>query len=78
MNASSENETLSTSPQHYEYPPSVTVVCPKCGNAGSLLATGQVKQSLDYMAVCGATLELDVWCDAVLHLRVTAHQWPSD
>ena len=61
----------------YEYPPEMSIVCPKCGHTSSFpLATGRDK-TIEYAGVCGATYAPRSWCDAVLHVRVTSHLFPA-
>lgn len=69
---SSETEAL-----RYAYPPRASIVCPRCGNLRSFPLAEIVQYTLSYAGVCGAGIEPDLWCDAMLHLEVTSHLWPA-
>ena len=61
----------------YAYSPRASLVCPKCGNLRSFPLIGIEHHTLAYAGVCGAALEPGLWCDAMMHLEVTSHLWPT-
>ncbi len=61
----------------YEYPLEVSVVCPKCGHTSSFPLAAKRDKAIEYAGVCGATYAPRLWCDAVLHVRVTSHLFPA-
>ncbi len=66
-----------TTPQGYEYPPLVSVVCPKCGHMSSFRLAAITGYRLEYAGVCGANFEPGLRCDAMLTVQVTAHLAPA-
>lgn len=77
MDHPSQAESVETGALRYEYPPRVSIVCPKCGNMRSFPLVEIVQHSLSYAGVCGAGVEPGLWCDAMVQLEVTAHVWPA-
>ena len=60
----------------YEYPPEVSLVCPKCGHTSSF-PLAKADQAIEYAGVCGSTYAPRSYCDAVLIVRVTSHLFPA-
>ena len=70
-------ESAETEVLRYDYPPRASVVCPKCGRMSSFPLIEIVQHTLAYTGVCGAGIGPGLWCDAMVHLEVTAHVWPA-
>ncbi len=77
MSEKSRLDEADATPQGYEYPPLVSVVCPKCGHMSSFRLTEIMGYRLLYAGVCGANFEPGLWCDAMLTVQVTAHLTPA-
>ncbi len=76
MSEKARVDKADTTPQGYEYPPLVSVVCPKCGHMSSFRLTEIMGYRLEYAGVCGTNVEPGLWCDAMLTVQVTAHLAP--
>ena len=61
----------------YEYPPEVSIVCPKCGHTRSFPLAARRDKAIEYAGGCGAVYAAHSWCDAVLNIRVTSHLFPA-
>lgn len=64
-------------PDGYDYPPLISVVCPKCGHMSSFPLAANTGPGLEYAGVCGTNYEPGLWCDAMLILQVISHQLPA-
>ncbi len=64
-------------PAAYEYPPRVSVVCPKCGHTSVFPFAGKHGNTIEYVGVCGAAYAPRLWCDAVINVHVSSHLFPA-
>lgn len=64
-------------PVAYEYPPHVSVVCPKCGHMSVFPFAAKHGNAVEYVGVCGAAYAPRSWCDAVLNVHVSSHLFPA-
>lgn len=61
----------------YDYPPRVSVVCPKCGHMSVFPFADKHGNAIEYAGVCGAAYAPRLWCDAAIRVHLTSHLFPA-
>ena len=64
-------------PIGYAYPPTVDVVCPKCGHTSAFPLASRHQNVVRYVGVCNAVQSPGFWCDASLNIEVISHVLPA-
>ena len=64
-------------PTDYTYPPTVNVVCPKCGRTSAFPLISRHENVVRYVGVCNALYAPGHWCDASLNIEVSSHLLPA-
>lgn len=60
-------------PTDFDYPPSIQVVCPKCGQTSAFPLAASRRNVVRYVGVCNASYAPGMWCDASLNIEVSSH-----
>lgn len=64
-------------PKGYAYPPTVNVVCPRCGQTTGFPLVARHDNVVRYVGVCNASYAPGRWCDASVNIEVSSHLLPA-